>query len=65
MCHRLCKSNVGPLREHIGGVQSLQPSGNLHWLLDYVSRGFSMASLHALNSPNDMVESLTYMLRLI
>ena len=52
MCYRLCGTNVGPLKEHIRGVQSSKPLGNSHWLLDYPSLRFSMASLHAPNSPN-------------
>ena len=48
---RLHQLNTGPLREHVGGVQSLKPMVNPHWLLDYPSIGFSMVSSRALNSP--------------
>ena len=51
MCHRLRGSKAGSSRESIGGVQSLKPVGNSHWLLDYPSSEFSMASSCALNSP--------------
>ena len=52
MCCRLRGSKARPLRGHMGGVQSSKPLENSHWLLDYPSIGFSMASLCALNSPN-------------
>ena len=35
-----------------GGVQGSNALGNCDWLLDHPSRGFSRASLTALNSPN-------------
>ena len=58
MCCKLHVSKAGPSREHIGGVQSLKPLENYHWLLDYPLTWFSMASLRALNFPNVTFESI-------
>ena len=50
-CCKLHESNAGPSEEHVEGIYSLKPMGNLHWLLDYPFTGYSMASSRALNSP--------------
>ena len=54
MCHKLYGSQAGPLGEHIDKIQSAKLLGNSHWLLDFLSPGFFMASLPALNSTNTM-----------
>ena len=50
MCHMLCGFKAGQLREHIGGIQSLEP-----WGLSLATRfrllDFPLASSRALNSP--------------
>ena len=38
MCHKLCRSNVGPLGEHFGGNQSLKTFGYYHWVLSLATR---------------------------
>ena len=43
---------VGPLEEQIGGVQSLKPLRNSHWLLNYPSHRFSVVWLRIPNYPN-------------
>ena len=41
-----------------GEVQSSKLLGNYHWPLDFPSLGVSMASLLALNSPNEHCHAL-------
>ena len=41
----------GTIKRTYWGSQSLKPLENPHWLLDYMSTGFSIAFLRVLNSP--------------
>ena len=51
---------MGPSEEHVRGIQSSKPMRNPHWLLNYPFTGFSMASSHALNSPNVKFDIFMY-----
>ena len=44
-----------------GGVQSAKLLRNSHWLLDFPSLGFSMASSLALNSPTIMFNFFVFL----
>ena len=53
---RTAAGSVNPKWDHqkdIGGVQSAKLLENSHWKLDSLSLGISMASVLALNSPNE------------